>query len=1169
MPETLAVLRSPVSVSIVVPTFNHLDLLKACLQSIAEYTDLQRCEVIVVANGCTDGTVEFLKTLPPSFRFLVYEKALGFPAAVNEGIRAARGKYILLLNNDTVILPQPRNHWVELLLAPFQQDRVGVTGPVKFSWDCGGVERRALAFWCAMIPRRLFAEFGFLDEIFSPGMGEDGDFCIKAELAGYQLVQVPVDGDAKFGTGIPNQTFPVFHKGSGTFGDGDYRSILARNKKILEERYGKPKSDNLETIYAQAKAHPCDVNELFPVLRAYAEKCSHVTEFGTRGVMTTWALMAARPKPLVSIVIPTCGKDWERVLKPCIEAVVKYTDMSDKEIIVVANGAPEAAISWLKALPTWATPCGRVVTDPERMGYIRAVNAGILASRGEFVVTFDDDCTLMPQTKDFWINALLEPFKKDEAVAASGPFSTVYKDEIGHVLHSGCTMYRRDVLEKLGGFDEAFNPGYMGDEDLSVRIRKAGYKLATVPPSGPREYANGMFVLEFPVVHMGTTNTMDKHGADLPLVKKNRDLLYRRHGTNLVGSNFIGSLTGMVPDLPQAEIDRLLLQQTGGATGTRPPMPRPKVSIIIPTYKNNFRIDEKTGEKINLLQRNLKTLAEHTDLVERNIEVIVVCNGCVDGQEEYVKRLDSPFRVISFPDPIGYTRATNEGIKVATGDYFIFLNDDVEMLSQAKNEWFDWLLEPFLSDPKTGVTGPLQLHDDYADEDVIIGFCLCVSRKAMNEVMKEQNGLLDEIYSPGAGEDIDLCCKMRRAGYKVRQVPREGKLGFSHTNVGEFMIWHVNNQTFKDIPEYTNWIVKRNGFVNMKRYNRNIKLNLGSGGIEYPGYLSVDLYDKRAAIIMDATKLDLPENSVTELLALHLFEHLSPYRAADVLAGWFKVLKPGGRLVMEMPDIEKLCERFAAAKTADYPRERYGILNAIYGSVNTTGEGEPSDITAPHLFGWWEQSLRDHLMNAGFIDIVFGPEQHPHPESNLRVEATKPVLVAVQAAPKSMMNLWRFPEQPVSYGDDTTYLKAAEFLRGCVTIEDWGCGAAYFKRFINGARYVGVDGSESKFCDRHVDLVDYCSDVEGILLRHVCEHNADWKRILENAVASFTKKLVIVIFTPFGSETQQIATNWSDIPDLSFRKEDLTECWKGLQYTEESFKTATQYGEEHVFYISR
>lgn len=1286
------------TISIIIPTLNHLDdFLRPCLESIRKYTDLSVCEVIVVANGCTDGTEDHVRSLGQPFRVLSFKKPLGFPAAVNAGIEAASGEFVVLLNNDTALLEQEKNAWIDWLLQPFRMDpSVGMTGPVKFHWTCGETRRQAMAFWCTMIPRALFlGEIGPLDEVFSPGTGEDGDFSIKVEEAGYRLVQVPIDGSSEFGRGIPNQIFPIEHKGSGTFGEKDHSAIIQRNAKILVDRYGK--ASEIDAVYRQIRKHPCDVNLLFPAFRTYARQCRHITEFGVRDVVTTWAFLAARPMRVVSydvyrspnidgvtrvaraegvdfefknedvlsakieqtdllyidtkhtftqlkaellrhasnvrrfilihdtesygdkgedggpgeilaieeflksnpfwelrehyafsngltvlervsgqlsallppislprkvstsIIIPTCGKDWGNVLKKCLSAVSEYTDFADKEIIVVANGAPREALEYLELfkITEFNSFNLTILVYYEPIGYIRAVNAGIQVAQGDLVVTLDDDSFLIPQEKDRWIRLLSEPFS-DLSVGAAGPFSTEYPD-LGQVLHSGCTMYRRKMLLWLGLFDEAFNPGYMGDEDLSIRIRKAGYALVEVPVGQVKKYVDGIFQLQFPVIHMGNVNTMPKHTTELPLVEKNRKLLYERHS------------------MSQTQPKGLACPSAEGHPGPTGEPGRPKVSIIIPTYKNNFRTDEH-GVTHNLLKRNLETLALYTDLVTRDVEVIVVCNGCVDGQEEHVKSLGEPFRVLSFPDAIGYTKATNEGIKASRGEYLLFLNDDVELLHQPKNQWLDWLLEPFFADPKMGVTGPLQLHDNYSDHDVIIGFCLMTKKSVMQEVMKETGGLLDEIYTPGGGEDIDLCARMRVAGYKVRQVPKEGKLGYSNTNTGLFMIWHVNNQTFKDIPEYTRWYVKRNGLINLRRYNKNIKLNLGSGGIEYPGYLSVDLYDERANIIMDVTKLDFEPGSVSEMLAIHVFEHLNPYHCLDILKSWRRILKPGGRLVMEMPDIEQLCRRFVEAGKED-PKNptgiRYGILNAVYGSVNTTGKGAPSEITSPHLYGWWPQALWDHLTNAGFTDIKFGPEMFPHPESNLHVEAINPGTPMEAAAPvpgvtKRMKDLWKPPPgPPVSFGEDTTYKKAMDFLCGCDKVEDWGCGSGYAKKFMKEGVYVGVDGSRSEACQVHTELAEYRSVTEGILLRHVIDHNPDWRLILENAVASFTRKLVLIVCTPLSEETKRIATNWDDIPDLSFRREDILEFFEGLDVREETLRTATQYGVEHVFYVSR
>ena len=62
----------------------------------------------------------------------------------------------------------------------------------------------------------------------------------------------------------------------------------------------------IEEHYQQACFTPCDINEHLPTLRRYAEQCQHVTEFGVRGVVSTWALLAAMPKALRSWDIVHC-----------------------------------------------------------------------------------------------------------------------------------------------------------------------------------------------------------------------------------------------------------------------------------------------------------------------------------------------------------------------------------------------------------------------------------------------------------------------------------------------------------------------------------------------------------------------------------------------------------------------------------------------------------------------------------------------------------------------------------------------------------------------------------------------------------------------------------------------------------------------------------------------
>lgn len=186
--------------------------------------------------------------------------------------------------------------------------------------------------------------------------------------------------------------------------------------------------------------------------------------------------------------------------------------------------------------------------------------------------------------------------------------------------------------------------------------------------------------------------------------------------------------------------------------------------------------------------------------------------------------------------------------------------------------------------------------------------------------------------------------------------------------------------------------------------------------------------------------------------------------------------------------------------------------------------------------------------------------------------------------PDNILGKWNYGATPqFPYGDETSYKKAMDFLDGPYIIEDWGCGTAWGRKFVKRGRYIGLDGSWSMHCDQVVDLRTYRSQADAILVRHILEHNFEWKKILENALASFQKKLCLILFTPFVDQTREIGPrSFETVPDLAFRKEDILEFLLAegpipmtsrnrrlFYYTEESLMTATQYGQEHIFYIEK
>lgn len=153
-------------------------------------------------------------------------------------------------------------------------------------------------------------------------------------------------------------------------------------------------------------------------------------------------------------------------------------------------------------------------------------------------------------------------------------------------------------------------------------------------------------------------------------------------------------------------------------------------------------------------------------------------------------------------------------------------------------------------------------------------------------------------------------------------------------------------------------------------------------------------------------------------------------------------------------------------------------------------------------------------------------------------------------------------EVPTPYWGDETYRKAIAFLDGPGVLEDWGCGTAYAKQFVKQATYVGVDSSPSRFNDVTETLSTRSSRPEAILLRHVLEHNFNWDKILINAIASFQKRMVLVIFTPFNCcGTFELAYHYDiGVPDLSFKKSHITDLLPN--WIEETV------GRETIFYIT-
>src|SRR5688572_6609416 len=101
------------SASIVIVTYNGRTLLESCLAAVLPQATEQAAEVIVVDNGSSDGTIEYLTAHHPQVRIGGSDRNLGFAEGCNLGVRHAGADRIVLLNNDAV----PAPGWLSELLA--------------------------------------------------------------------------------------------------------------------------------------------------------------------------------------------------------------------------------------------------------------------------------------------------------------------------------------------------------------------------------------------------------------------------------------------------------------------------------------------------------------------------------------------------------------------------------------------------------------------------------------------------------------------------------------------------------------------------------------------------------------------------------------------------------------------------------------------------------------------------------------------------------------------------------------------------------------------------------------------------------------------------------------------------------------------------------------------
>ena len=204
-------------VSIIIVNWNGGEVFRQCLQTLSGLT-YPKFEIILVDNGSTDGSQEYyqvFKSLVRKVKVVKNKTNLGFAPANNQGVKLARGEYVLLLNNDTKV----EANFLHKMVARMQSDpSIGALQPkiymidnpnnldnagsfltwtgFLYHWGFGSIDtaefsKERLVYSakgaCLLTRKEIIAKLGLFDDAFVSYF-EESDFCGRIWLAGYKVI---------------------------------------------------------------------------------------------------------------------------------------------------------------------------------------------------------------------------------------------------------------------------------------------------------------------------------------------------------------------------------------------------------------------------------------------------------------------------------------------------------------------------------------------------------------------------------------------------------------------------------------------------------------------------------------------------------------------------------------------------------------------------------------------------------------------------------------------------------------------------------------------------------------------------------------------------------------------------------------------------------------------
>ncbi len=506
-------------------------------------------------------------------------------------------------------------------------------------------------------------------------------------------------------------------------------------------------------------------------LSEYEKWCHQHEELSGEDLGAIRAHMEAfAARPLISVVMPVYNTP-EALLAKAIESVLGQL-YPRWELCIADDASTEPHVR--AVLERFAAKDARIrVSYRPSNGHIcEATNTALGMATGDFTALFDHDDVLAP-TALYEVAAEIESHPdaqliytdEDKIDMEDRRFDPYFKPDWNPDLNYGqnytshLSVYRTELIRAVGGFRK----GFEGSQDWDLVLRC----IERIPASAIRHIPKLLYHWR---AAPGSTA--------LQLAEKS----YPVEAARMALEDHFSRMGGKVELAPVA----------GDHWRVRFPVPSPAplVSLIIPTRN-----------AVKLLRQAVKSVLENTDYP--NFEILIVDNasddpGTVAYFGELARRNDPRVRVLPYPEPFNYSAINNFAVRESQGEIVGLLNNDVEAINR------DWLSEmvsqasrpgigavgamlyyplntvqhagvilglggvaghPFKEFPRgdQGQKNRLRLVQNYS---AVTAACLVIRKDRFTEV-----GGLNERDLPVAFNDVDLCCKLIRAGYRNLWTP--------------------------------------------------------------------------------------------------------------------------------------------------------------------------------------------------------------------------------------------------------------------------------------------------------------------------------------------------------------------------------------------------------------